>query len=118
MFLSKLDSLTNALKLISDNQKYCGVEEISIHDCHKRVLAEDIIAYHNSPPFDKSAMDGFAVIAQNTFGASQSAPKEFKIVDAIGAGDFSSKTVGENEAIIIATGAPIPEGANAVIMKE
>ena len=45
-------------------------------------------------------------------------PKEFKIIDAIGAGDFTEKTVGEGEAIVIATGAPIPEGANAVIMKE
>ena len=94
------------------------MEEISIYDAHKRVLAEDIIAFHDSPPFDKSAMDGFAVIAENTFGASQSAPKELKIIDAIGAGDFTEKTVSEGEAIVIATGAPIPEGANAVIMKE
>ena len=118
LFLSKLDSLQNALKLIGDNQKFTGSEEISIHDAHKRVLSEDIFAFHDSPPFDKSAMDGFAVIGENTFGASQSAPKQLKIIDAIGAGDFSDKTVGENEAIIIATGAPIPDGANAVIMKE
>jgi molybdopterin molybdotransferase len=118
MFLSKLDSLQTAKKLISDNQKFAEVEEISIHDAHKRVLAEDIMAFHDSPPFDKSAMDGFAVIAENTFGAGQSAPKELKIIDAIGAGDFSDKTVGEGEAIVIATGAPIPDGANAVIMKE
>ena len=118
MFLSKLDSLPNALNLIGENQKYTEVEEISIHDAHKRVLAEDIIAFHNSPPFDKSAMDGFAVIGTDTFGASQSAPKSFKIIDSIGAGDFSSETVGENEAVLIATGAPIPDGADAVIMKE
>ncbi|MDO5860683.1 gephyrin-like molybdotransferase Glp, partial [Methanobrevibacter sp.] len=118
MFLSKLDSLQNALKLIHDNQKFTDSEEISIHDAHKRVLAEDIMAYHDSPPFDKSAMDGFALIAENTFGASQSAPKELKIIDAIGAGDFSDKLVGDGEAIVIATGAPIPEGANAVLMKE
>ncbi len=118
MFLSKLDSLNNALKLIGDHQKTTDVEEIPIAEAHKRVLAEDIIAFHDSPPFDKSAMDGFAVIAENTFGASQSAPKPLKIIDAIGAGDFSEKTVGEGEAIVIATGAPIPDGANAVIMKE
>lgn len=118
MFLSKLDSVQNAMELIAKYQKLTDVEEISIGDAHKRVLAEDILAYHDSPPFDKSAMDGFAVIAENTFGASQSVPKELKIVDAIGAGDFSEKTVGEGEAIVIATGAPIPEGANAVIMKE
>ena len=118
MFLSKLESLTNALKLINNHQKLMGIEEIPIGETHKRVLAEDVMAYHDSPPFDKSAMDGFALKGENTFGASQSAPKEFKVIDAIGAGDFSSKTVGENEAIVIATGAPIPEGADAVIMKE
>ena len=118
MFLSKLESLQNAIKMVSDNQRITDIEEISIYDAHKRVLAEDIIAFHDSPPFDKSAMDGFAVIAENTFGASQSMPKEFKVIDAIGAGDFTEKTVGEGEAIVIATGAPIPEGADAVIMKE
>ena len=118
MFLSKLDSLNNALKLINDNQKVCDIEEISIYDAHKRVLAEDIIAFHDSPPFDKSAMDGYALIAEDTFGSSQSNPREFKIIDAIGAGDFSSKKVNNNEAIVIATGAPIPDGANAVLMKE
>ena len=118
MFLSKLESLTNELKLINNHQKLMGIEEIPIGETHKRVLAEDVMAYHDSPPFDKSAMDGFALKGENTFGASQSAPKEFKVIDAIGAGDFSSKTVGENEAIVIATGAPIPEGADAVIMKE
>lgn len=118
MFLSKLDSLKNAQKLISDNQKITQTEEISIHEVHRRVLAEDIIAFHDSPPFDKSAMDGFALIAEDTFGAGQSAPKEFKIIDSIGAGDFSSKSVGHNEAVVIATGAPIPDGANAVLMKE
>ena len=118
MFLSKLDSLTDALKLINDNQKYSDYEEIPITDAHKRVLAEDIKAFHDSPPFDKSAMDGFAIIGVDSFGASQSAPKKFKIIDSIGAGDFSTKTVKNNEAVVIATGAPIPDGADAVIMKE
>ncbi|WP_405289956.1 gephyrin-like molybdotransferase Glp [Methanobrevibacter sp.] len=118
MFLSKLESISNAQKLIDDNQRLTEVEEIPLFEAHKRVLAEDIMAFHDSPPFDKSAMDGFAVIGENTFGASQSAPKELKIIDAIGAGEFSDKTVCDNEAIVIATGAPIPDGANAVIMKE
>ena len=118
MFLSKLDSLSSALKLIKDNQKYTEIEEIPLMKAFKRVLAEDIISYHDSPPFDKSMMDGFALIAEDTFGASQSNPKTFKIVDEIGAGDFSDKTVKQNEAVLIATGSPIPKGANAVLMKE
>ncbi len=118
MFLSKLDSLNDALKLINDNQKVMGTEEIPLAEAHERVLAEDIIAFHNSPPFDKSAMDGFALKGENTFGASQSNPKTLKIVDSIGAGDFCDKIIKEGEAIVIATGAPIPEGADAVLMKE
>ena len=118
MFLSKLDSLSDALKLIEANQKYTDTEEIPLSQAHKRVLAEDIISHHDSPPFDKSAMDGYAVKGEDTFGASQSQPREFKIIDAIGAGDFSHKSVGNFEAVTIATGAPIPEGADAVIMKE
>ena len=47
MFLSKLDSVGNASKLIADNQNYTDSEEISIYDAHKRVLAEDIIAFHD-----------------------------------------------------------------------
>ena len=85
MFLSKLDSLKDALKLIENNQK---------------------------------VMDYFALKGVNTFGASQSNPKHLKIVDSIGAGDFCDKTIGENEAIVIATGSPVPEGADAVLMKE
>ena len=118
MFLSKLDSLKDALKLIDDNQKVMESEEIPIKNAHKRVLAEDIFSFHDSPPFDKSAMDGFALKGKNTFGASQNAPKQLKIIDAIGAGDFCDKTIGDGEAIVIATGAPIPKGADAVLMKE
>ena len=55
MFLSKLEPLSNALKLVNDNQSYTEIEEIPISQSHKRVLAEDIMAFHDSPPFDKSA---------------------------------------------------------------
>ena len=118
MFLSKLDSLKEASSKIEQHQKIMSSEVVSLGEAHKRVLAEEIKSFHDSPPFDKSAMDGFAVRAEDTFGASKSAPKTFKIVDSIGAGVASNKTIDPNEAIVIATGAPIPEGANAVIMKE
>ena len=54
MFLSKLDSLSNAIKLVNDHQKITKVEEIPLSEAHNRVLAEDIMAFHHSPPFDKS----------------------------------------------------------------
>ncbi len=117
-FFSKLMSLDDALKKLDYHQKVMDIEEIDIKSAHNRVLAENIKSFHNSPPFDKSAMDGYAVIAEDTFGASNNNHKHLKIIDAIGAGDFSEKKIESGEAIRIATGAPIPNGANAVIMEE
>ena len=118
MFLSKLESLKDALRLIEDNQKVTETEIIPLKDAHKRVLAEDIVSFHDYPPFDKSTRDGFALKSRDTFSLSNSNPKTFKIIDSIGAGSKSDKTLNEGEAIVIATGAPIPNGADAVVMKE
>lgn len=118
MFISKLVPLKEAFTKLDKNQRIMGTEKIHVEDSQGRVLAHGVNSYHNSPPFDKSAMDGYALIAEDTFGASNSVIKQFKIIDRIGAGDFSDKTVHNGEAIVIATGAPIPDGANAVLMKE
>jgi len=118
MFISKLIPLSEAISKIDENLKMTDIEKIHLKDSQGRVLAHSVSSFHNSPPFDKSAMDGYAVIAEDTFGASNSVIKELKIIDRIGAGDFSDKTVHHGEAIVIATGAPIPDGANAVLMKE
>ena len=103
-FISNLIPLEDALAKIDENQKIMDTEKIHVRD--------------SQGPFDKSAMDGYAVIAEDTFGASNNVIKELKIIDRIGAGDFSEKTLSNGEAIVIATGAPIPNGANAVLMKE
>ncbi|MGL4670144.1 MAG: molybdopterin molybdotransferase MoeA [Methanobacteriaceae archaeon] len=118
MFLSELIPLKDAKYIVSENQIVMDMEIINLEDAYLRVLASDIKSLHNSPAFDKSAMDGFALKGKDTFGASQDSTKKFKIIDAIGAGSFSNKELGEFEAIKIATGAPIPDGADAVIMEE
>jgi molybdopterin molybdotransferase len=118
MFLSKLIPLSDAYEIINNNQKIIGTEYINLEDSHLRVLAEDISSLHDSPPFDKSAMDGYAVIAENTFGASSNVTKNLAIIDQIGAGDFSTKKVAKGQAIKVATGSPVPLGANAVLMEE
>lgn len=118
MFLSELIPLPKALDILKENQKVMAIEEIDLKEAYLRVLAQDVSSYHNSPPFDKSAMDGYAVIAEDTFGASSNVIKELKVIDQIGAGDFSNKKIANGEAIRIATGAPIPKGANAVLMEE
>lgn len=118
MFLSELIPVPQARDIIQKKQKTMGTEKVRLEDAHQRVLAQEIISYHSSPPFDKSAMDGYAVQAQDTFGISPSQTTKLKIVDRIGAGDYSNKILESGQAIKIATGAPVPQGADAVIMEE
>ena len=93
MFISKLIPLKEALSKVEENISLMDTEVIDLKDSCGRVLSKGIKSYHNSPPFDKSAMDGYALIAEDTFGASNSVIKDLKIIDRIGAGDFSDKTV-------------------------
>ena len=118
MFLSTLMPVKKAKKIIHSSLKKVGVENISLENAHRRVLSEEIISMLNSPPFERSAMDGYAIRAEDTFGFSETNPAKLKIIDRIGAGQVSNKIVENCEAVKIATGAPIPEGANSVVMEE
>ncbi len=84
-------------------------EQIPINAALGRVTGENIRAKHNLPPFDRSAVDGYALQAKNTFGVSAFKPKTFKL---------TRDKVHENEAKELWTGNPIPEGADAVVMLE
>ncbi|MHC1636163.1 MAG: molybdopterin molybdotransferase MoeA, partial [Candidatus Methanospirareceae archaeon] len=86
-----------------------GVEEVTFDHALGRVLAEDIISDFDIPPYDRAAMDGYAVRAENTFGASQSNPFMLKKVEG---------EVRDGECMPIQTGMRMPEGSNAVIMVE
>ncbi len=83
---------------------------ISLQEALNRVLAEDIIAIEDIPGFDRSAVDGYAVEAEDTFEASLFKPKTLRIIDG--------KEVGKKQAKKVWTGNPIPKGANAVVMLE
>ncbi len=93
-------------------------ETIRIDDCLNRVLAEDLIATRSTPPFNRAAMDGYAVKVKDTFGASRESPKLLNVVDVIYAGSVPQKKVAAGECIQIATGAIMPTGADAVVMIE
>lgn len=93
-------------------------ETISIQDCEGRYLAEDVIASHPVPPFNKAPYDGYAIRSEDTSNASLQNPVKFKVIDHIGAGHLSSKIVGPFEAVRIMTGAQMPEGADCVAMFE
>jgi molybdenum cofactor synthesis domain-containing protein len=93
-------------------------ERVGLMQAHGRVLAASAIAAADVPPFPRAAMDGYAVRAEDTFGASRREPKALRLVDRTFTGQVSSKTVGDGECIEIATGAPMPGGADAVVMVE
>lgn len=92
--------------------------EAPIDDALGLVAAEDIASAVDVPPFDRAVMDGFAVLASDTFGAQEESPKRLRIVGRLHAGDDSSVAVGTGRAVEIATGAVLPQGANAVAMVE
>jgi len=118
MFLSNLMPVNKAQNIINSSLIKVGIEEISLDDAHMRVLAEEVTSLLNSPPFKRSAMDGYAIQAEDTFGFSETKPAQLKLVDTIGAGQVSNVLIKSGEAVKIATGAPIPTGANAVVMEE
>ncbi len=93
-------------------------EKIDLDDSFERVLAENIESDMYVPPFDRAAMDGFAVRAEDTYGSDKFNPNELQKIGKLHAGDAPEKNIGKGECIQIATGAPMPEGANAVVKVE
>jgi molybdenum cofactor synthesis domain-containing protein len=94
------------------------VERVEISAASGRVIAHDIISTCDVPPFARASMDGYAVVATDTFGASRFEPKTLHVVDKIFTGQVASAIVQSGQAAEIATGAPMPEGADAVVMVE
>ncbi|EMI13583.1 molybdopterin biosynthesis protein [Bacillus stratosphericus LAMA 585] len=111
-------SVEEAVKKVHQFQKHGQVEWVPLKNSLGRWIAEDILADHDVPAFDRSPYDGFALRAEDTKEASSEHPVEFEVIDHIGAGIVSAKTIGPFQAIRIMTGAKIPKGANVVIMLE
>ncbi|WP_394172743.1 molybdopterin molybdotransferase MoeA [Guptibacillus hwajinpoensis] len=95
-----------------------STELISLSESDGRHLSEDVKADHDVPPFDRSPYDGFAIRSVDTYNAGQDSPIELEVIEEIGAGTVATKIPEANQAIRIMTGAPIPEGTDAVIMLE
>ena len=94
------------------------VERIPLAAASGRVLAETIISTTDVPPFARAAMDGYAVRAADTTGASRSTPRVLELIDKVFTGQVSTSVVGAGQCIEIATGAPMPAGADAVVIVE
>ncbi len=120
MFMMRNRNLTvsveEAQEIILNAVSPLGFEDVSIMEAFNRVLYEDIVSDTMIPPVDDSAMDGYAVIANDTRGASREEPVRLRIVGEVQAGGSSAgKQVSKGTAIRIMTGAPLPEGADSVI---
>ncbi len=117
--MSGLTLLRDAQKIVLDATSTLGCEKVGLMDAMGRVLGEDIIAPRDNPPWNNSAMDGFAVRWEDIKkDHAITKPAELKIVEDVQAGQVATKTVGPGEAIRIMTGAPVPDGADTVVRVE
>lgn len=93
-------------------------ERVPLAEASGRVLAQDVVSDVDVPPFARAAMDGYAVRAADTRGATRDQPKQLACVEKVFTGQVATRRVGSGECMEIATGAPMPPGADAVIMVE
>jgi putative molybdopterin biosynthesis protein len=115
----KLLTFEEAQKAISSLKLAAqGTEEASLLTAHKRVLAEDVTSRMDIPPFDRSTVDGYAVKATDTFGAEENQPAQLSVAGIVNIGELPKVSISKGEAAEIVTGAPIPEGADAIVMVE
>lgn len=108
-----LDKYFNHVELNFDH-----IETVPLMESAGRVLAEDVVSDRDIPHFDRAAMDGYAVRAEDTFGASMDNPFILSVSNKVDIGDHKPVKIARGEAARIATGAAMPEGSNAVVMIE
>ena len=107
-----------ALDKILTKIQFKGVEKVSLDQALGRVMAEDVVSRINNPPLDNSAMDGYALIAADIQSATPENPVKLEMVEEIAAGYTAKGTLKPGQTMRIMTGAPIPPGADAVLMQE
>jgi len=115
---ARYTKLEDALKLVLSRVKPLSSEMVSFERALGRVLAEDVVSKTDVPPFNRSAVDGYAVRAADTFGAAETKPRRLRVIGSIPIGAPARLRVRRGEAAKIMTGAPMPAGANAVVMVE
>jgi molybdenum cofactor synthesis domain-containing protein len=93
-------------------------EVVGLQQANGRVLAQDVVSSADVPPFSRAAMDGYAVRAEDTSGATRSSPRTLRRIETIFTGQVPQQQVGAGQCAEIATGAPMPGGADAVVMVE
>jgi molybdopterin molybdotransferase len=107
-------SVTEALARVTEGLEPLGAERVPLERCLGRVLAEDLAARLTQPPFDASAMDGFAVRAEDVAAL----PATLRLIGEAAAGSGFQGQVRQGEAVRVFTGAPVPEGADTIVIQE
>jgi molybdopterin molybdotransferase len=115
---ANLLSVDDARARVLDSVEPLPVEQVPLNEALGLVSAGAIHAPHPLPRFDNSAMDGYAVVATDTVGASEAAPVELKVIGEVRAGGSEDVIVEPGTAARIMTGAPLPEGADGIVMVE
>jgi molybdopterin molybdotransferase len=109
---------SEALEIVLQKTTPLETENLPHSQAWGRTLARDIVSPVELPPFDNSAMDGYAVLAADCATASEQSPVTLKVLETIAAGSGAACTVTSGTAARIMTGAPLPAGADAVVMRE
>jgi molybdopterin molybdotransferase len=111
-------SIEEAQEVILNNVKVLGLEKVPLLCSLRRVLGEEVISGVDIPPWDNSAVDGYAVRISDIQEASKDRPVLLQVIEDLPAGRLSTRSLKPKQAIRIMTGAPIPSGTEAVIMVE
>ena len=116
----KLISFDEAKRVVENELRLqpVGSEVVSLKMALGRILSSDVKSAVNVPPFNRSTVDGYAVRAVDTYGAEEHNPVELKLAGAVEIGESPRISLGKDQALRIATGAPVPKGADAVVMVE
>jgi molybdopterin molybdotransferase len=111
-------SVEEALARVLGAIPVLGAESVELIAAHGRVLAESVVSGRDLPPWDNSSMDGYALRAADTAGASAERPVRLRLAGEVAAGAVAERPVGPGEAYRILTGAPMPPGADTVVPQE
>ena len=116
----ELISLDEAKQRIEEylHPKPVGTIDVQLTEASSRVLARDLISPLDVPPFNRSTVDGFAVKAENTFSADENKPVTLKVIGRVNVGEVTKLQVKKGNSMEIVTGAPLPDGADSVVMVE
>jgi molybdopterin molybdotransferase len=117
-YFFKVKTPEQVREILTATARPLSSETIAVQESLGRVLAEDISSPVDLPGFERSTMDGFAVRAKDTFGASSGAPAYLKLIGEVKMGESAFTKVSQGETVRVSTGSMMPDGADAVVMVE